>query len=332
MASIDSCQGLDAVQQAGMPLFANIILSFCLSYLFGLLGVSIWGWVEALHVPEGLLHFARTGRVAPARAAIACGVSPNVRNYLGETPLLLAAANGHGEMVKLLLLHGANPALPDMFGQTAVSVALANGHTDIVDVFSSSTLHGDLSLPLTPTPWRPNARRWLMVCITLGASLMMGLTYFSLERPITAEQFLRMAEAKQIQDVRKVSNLLEGEVKDRFQSGRDPVWLPARKFFVRKSDDRAVDEEVREHARAINLNHDSIRAGTTIFYSGTWPGDWIVIVMLAWPTVFLAIPLWFVIGLQTHYPFLALSSSRRSVVPGEPSPGPSTTGTGSAAR
>ncbi|GIJ89202.1 hypothetical protein Asppvi_008132 [Aspergillus pseudoviridinutans] len=50
----------------------------------------------------------------------------------GQTPLICAARNGHGNIVKLLLEHGANPEPKDgIFNQTALSWAVKNGHTQV---------------------------------------------------------------------------------------------------------------------------------------------------------------------------------------------------------
>jgi hypothetical protein len=300
-----------------------IILPGILSYLVVFLGVTIWGWVEALHVPEGLLHFARTGMIGPARAALACGGSPNVRNDLGETPLLLAAANGHGEMVQLLLQHGANPALADMLGQTALSAAQAKGHTGIVEVLSSVTRRVKINAP--PTPWRPNARWWLASCISLGAFLVIGLSYFYYWHPITAAQFLQLAEAKRIRYVRVEGDYLFGEY--------DPVWLPSKRFWVSLSTKHAdadikAREAILKSARSIDPYVDSSFVGE---HRELWPGNWVIIAMLAWPMIFLGIPLWFLVG-WNRFPFSTLSSARRSLVPSEPSPGTPATEAGRMAR
>jgi tRNA A-37 threonylcarbamoyl transferase component Bud32 len=235
MASFLTFLGLRAALESEFGFIILWLVSLGpLSYLGGLLGVSIWGWIEALHVPEGLLHFAREGMMDSARAAISRGISPNVRNYLGETPLLLAAANGHGEIVKLLLLYGANPALPDMFGQTAISAAQAKGYTDIVEVLRSAASRAEFTT--SQIIWRPNARLWLTACITVGMILVMGPAYFSSVHPITPEQFVQLAEAKQIRDVRRYVResdlLLIGELENRLQIGRDPVWLPSKQFWL----------------------------------------------------------------------------------------------------
>jgi hypothetical protein len=291
-----------------------------LSYLVGLLGVSIWGWIESLHVPEGLLHFARKGMIVHARATIAGGVSPNVRNDLGETPLLLAAANGHGEMVKYLLLNGSNPSFPDIFGQTAISAARAKGHTDIVDVLNSTSLRPDHISH--PTPWRPNARLWLVVCITIGVSWKVGMTYFSSFRAISLKQFVQLIESKQIREVGISSGYWFGELKDRFQTGRDPMWLPSKKICAIQEKGRGWQQLMEKYNGGeitLFINDESIKRDI-------WPGIWVIIIMLVGPMVFLGIPLWYVVRVQSIYPFLSLSSPRRSAEPGVSSPGASAAG------
>jgi hypothetical protein len=264
--------------------------------------------------------------IDPARGAISHGVSPNVRNYFGETPLLLAATDGHGEMVKVLLLNGANPALPDMFGQTPLNAARAKGHADIVEVLSSAALRVDLNA--APTPWRPNARLWLVACIVLGITWVVGLTYFSFLHPISKEQFFRLVEAKQIQDVREDHGYLVGVLRDRFQSGRDPVWVPSKKFWLAEKV-YSTDIKLQNYAQTINPNYLAVESSWRL-PSEAWKGSW-VILMLAGPIVFLGIPLWLLIR-WNRYPFFALSSSRRRAVPGEPSSGTSAIGAGNVAR
>lgn len=54
------------------------------------------------------------------------------RNYLGQTPLCLAAKLGHIAIVALLLEEGANTELRDDIGRTPLSHAAENGHECIV--------------------------------------------------------------------------------------------------------------------------------------------------------------------------------------------------------
>lgn len=57
------------------------------------------------------------------------GVNPGSRNKYGQTPLLLAAENGHGAVVKLLLAQdGIDPDSQDLDGATPTSRAIEYGH------------------------------------------------------------------------------------------------------------------------------------------------------------------------------------------------------------
>jgi len=54
----------------------------------------------------------------------------------GETPLFLAAENGHHKVVRLILKHEANADYLDM--SEAVHIACANGHAKVVTEVRSS--------------------------------------------------------------------------------------------------------------------------------------------------------------------------------------------------
>lgn len=63
---------------------------------------------------------------------ISAGLSPNSQNKSGQTPLMLAAANGSLSTVTLLLSMGADATLCDHNGKSALSYALIAGHPDII--------------------------------------------------------------------------------------------------------------------------------------------------------------------------------------------------------
>jgi hypothetical protein len=296
-------------------------LALICGLLFGGLGYLIWRLVEALHAPQRLLHFAKKGKLGPARVCIARGVSANVRNDLGETPLLLAAANGHGDMVRLLLWHGADPTLPDIFGHTALSAAQAKGHTDVVGVLRDAVPRAELTAP--QAPFQPNGRLWLVVCLALGACLVMAVSYFTCRHPITAEQFLQLTEgetsggiqriATQIRDVDIANGYVVGELNERFRFRRDPMWLPSREFWIPMTSNQPVNQEISKRAHEINprIIFSMMRHLDSQSYN-FWPGDWVLLAMLACPVVVLGIPLWILIGPRAlpNEPALSISATK----------------------
>ena len=58
-------------------------------------------------------------------------------NFMTEknvSPLILAARNGHQDVVKLLLDKGAEPNMADQNGDTALGYAARGGHKDVVQL------------------------------------------------------------------------------------------------------------------------------------------------------------------------------------------------------
>ena len=55
----------------------------------------------------------------------------------GFTALMMAAAEGQLDVVRLLLIHGADPSLKDEDGDTARSFAAQNGHNAVVDLLDN---------------------------------------------------------------------------------------------------------------------------------------------------------------------------------------------------
>ena len=63
-------------------------------------------------------------------------VRVNVRSVAGQSLLFPAAANGHVEVVKLLLGHGIEQNYVDKNGRSPFSVAQLYRRTDVIDILT----------------------------------------------------------------------------------------------------------------------------------------------------------------------------------------------------
>ena len=74
------------------------------------------------------------GHIALVREFILSGANVHVRTALGNTPLIVAAEAGFGDIIQLLLDQGADIEAQTSSGKTAVYAAAENGHVDAVRV------------------------------------------------------------------------------------------------------------------------------------------------------------------------------------------------------
>jgi len=89
-----------------------------------------------------LLDAARDGHGGEVESILKSGVSPNVRDESGLTPLHLAAAHGHQRTSQILLDHGAKLNAQDKAGQTPLDHAEANGHSGTAQYLRSKGAQG----------------------------------------------------------------------------------------------------------------------------------------------------------------------------------------------
>lgn len=83
---------------------------------------------------EDLINAAKRGELAKVKELLARGAEVNAKTRYNQTPLMLAAQQGHTEVVKVLLEAKADPDVMDSFYKnvTALSASTERGHTEIV--------------------------------------------------------------------------------------------------------------------------------------------------------------------------------------------------------
>eukprot|EP00798_Chlamydomonas_sp_ICE-L_P032551 gene32551-17268_t len=79
------------------------------------------------------------------QALLKMNFMPDAANFDGRTGLMVAASEGHKDVVKIMLEQGANPMARDKAGRTALLEAVKGGHEDVVDLLrqAKATLNGE---------------------------------------------------------------------------------------------------------------------------------------------------------------------------------------------
>ncbi|CAN7982882.1 unnamed protein product [Ixodes hexagonus] len=79
------------------------------------------------------LHMAaQHGHLATAEVLLRAGISRDARTKVDRTPLHVAAQEGHLELVELLLKHSADVEAKDMLRMTPLHWAVERGHIDVI--------------------------------------------------------------------------------------------------------------------------------------------------------------------------------------------------------
>ncbi|XP_063803062.1 GA-binding protein subunit beta-2 isoform X2 [Pseudophryne corroboree] len=81
------------------------------------------------------LHLAaQYGHFSTVKVLLQAGISRDARTKVDRTPLHMAAAEGHAHIVDLLIKNGANINAKDMLEMTALHWATEHNHQDVVDL------------------------------------------------------------------------------------------------------------------------------------------------------------------------------------------------------
>ncbi|EEH57640.1 LOW QUALITY PROTEIN: uncharacterized protein MICPUCDRAFT_67229 [Micromonas pusilla CCMP1545] len=88
-------------------------------------------------------------------------MDPDAQDVEGRTALFFASANGHLEIVDILLASKADPTMTNAQGNTALHWACVNGHEDVVVRLLRRARSRTWSTPA-------GERRWTRRCTTTG--------------------------------------------------------------------------------------------------------------------------------------------------------------------
>ena len=136
-------------------LFISQYRFFFVLYLLFLTLVIGMGYGQGVSEKE-LLIAAQKGELGQVQTLIEKGVSPNLKDTSGRTPLHLATANGHQATAEFILLHGGNINAQDTGGNTPLDLAVTAGHSALSQFLISKggirkNLPGNINISGTQT-------------------------------------------------------------------------------------------------------------------------------------------------------------------------------------
>ena len=103
--------------------------------------------VFAKDTNEDLLSASRAGDLAAVRAALENGAALETKTPYGQTPLYLAAMNGHEEVVRFLLDKGANADVQDTFYKASLlGFVLERKHWEVAKLLIAKSTKPDEAL------------------------------------------------------------------------------------------------------------------------------------------------------------------------------------------
>jgi hypothetical protein len=92
--------------------------------------IGVEKFPESFEIPP-ICVFAENGLLVEMQEALSRGVNPNSQDSRGWCPLMYATAEGHPEIVDLLLEHGADPNIINYLGRSAIMYASNYGFHEI---------------------------------------------------------------------------------------------------------------------------------------------------------------------------------------------------------
>ena len=147
---------------------------------FMLLLAAPAGWAQIslegrLGGPYVFANAAGEGNYWFVRNSLAAGISPNLRDANQRPALVLAAMNGHAQVVDLLLQNNASVNITDPARNTALNLAAVRGAADIVEALVRAHANVNLANGVGETPLFSAARsgqvRVVEVLLRAGADV-----------------------------------------------------------------------------------------------------------------------------------------------------------------
>lgn len=121
-----------------------------------------WGWDAS----EDLLSAARKGDLAAVTAALEAKADVEAKTRYGQTPLFVAAMNGHVPVVKLLLEKGAQVDISDTFYKfSMINFVAQRKHTEVLKLLVPRSKAADANLDGMTRTGNPE-----LVLLVLGGS------------------------------------------------------------------------------------------------------------------------------------------------------------------